>query len=309
MNPFRSKLSTKTADSQKTNRTSNGMNLRDWLTQAEKKLKSAGIGSARLDVLILLEDELAKDRSWLLAHPENAMRPEELKSLNKEIHRRIKHEPIAYIRGFSEFYGRRFVVNKDVLEPRPESETMIELLKNLLCHDSAIYRDTPCIVDVGTGSGALAITAKLEITDSKVLAVDIDPKCLVVARQNAKAHGVKIKFFQGDLLSPLLSTDYRLPTAILLANLPYVPRNFRINQAAAVEPRLAIFGGSDGLDVYRRLFDQLSKGTTLRGERTEYILTESLPPQHEKLAAIAKIVGYKLKKSSDFIQLFAPDGS
>lgn len=284
------------------------MILKDWLKQAETRLKSADIGTARLDVLILLEDETGKDRSWLLAHAESPLQGRALQRLDRKLKRRQKHEPLAYIRGFSEFYGRRFKVNKNVLEPRPESETMVDLLKNLLYHNFHIPEDGPpeapealkevLIADVGTGSGALAITAKLEIPEAKVIATDIDPKCLSVARQNAKAQNVKIKFLQGDLLNALPPTPYSLHT--ILANLPYVPRNLRINQAAAMEPRLAIDGGSDGLDVYRRLFEQLSKV----GIKSKYVFTESLPPQHKKLADIAQKVSYRLRQTKDFIQVF-----
>src|SRR5688572_26953494 len=110
------------------------MLIADFLQKAETKLKTAGIGSAQLDCVILLEDELHKDRAWLLAHPEHEVAHTHLKKLEKQVIRRAAHEPLAYIRGFTEFYGRKFKVNKRVLEPRPESEAMIELLKQLTKH-------------------------------------------------------------------------------------------------------------------------------------------------------------------------------
>lgn len=274
------------------------MKFKQWLKQAETKLKAAGIGSSRLDALILLEDELGKDRSWLLAHPETTLQGQSLQTLDRRIERRLKHEPLAYIRGFSEFYGRKFIVNKEVLEPRPESETMVELLLDL-AKSQKLKAKSLTIVDVGTGSGALAITAKLEIPQAEVIATDIDPKCLSVAKRNARAHSAKIKFRQGDLLQPLLAFSFQL--SAILANLPYVPRNLRTNQAAAMEPRLAIDGGQDGLEVYRRFFEQLTK----LEHKPKFILTESLPPQHKKMAEIAKAVGYKLDQTNDFIQVFA----
>src|SRR3990167_5993439 len=125
------------------------MKIEGWLKDATEKLRTIGIGSARLDSLILLEDELGRDRAWILAHPETILQGSTLKKLNKKLARRAKHEPLAYIRGFSEFYGRKFKVNKRVLEPRPESETIIDLLKNLLHHDSSISEDSPLkIADV-----------------------------------------------------------------------------------------------------------------------------------------------------------------
>src|SRR5882757_1080566 len=125
------------------------MRVDDWLKQAQQKLETAGIGTARLDTLVLLEDELNKSRAHLLAHPELNLTPKNVQVLSEQLARRARHEPLAYLRGKTEFYGREFVVRPAVLEPRPESETMIELLK---------AADLPAklrIADIGTGSGAL----------------------------------------------------------------------------------------------------------------------------------------------------------
>lgn len=285
-----------------------------WLKQATNTLKGVGISSARLDSLILLEDELGRDRAWVLAHPEATVQGTSLYRLNKKVARRVSHEPLAYIRGFTEFYGRKFKVNKRVLEPRPESETMIELLKELVGSRKSIVDSKVAIADVGTGSGALGITAVLELHNPEVDLYDIDASCLAVARHNAHMHELNLHCYKRDLLSrPIRAYD------ILLANLPYVPDRWKINKAAAMEPRIAIFGGKDGLDIYRRLFEQLnSTGTTRRSPNKQfnsstgrtrrqwpmYVLTESLPPQHQKLAKIAKKAGYHLVKNQDFIQLF-----
>ena len=280
-----------------------------WLARASKILKNAGIGSAYLDTLILLEDETGHDRAWLLAHSETLLQGRALQRLERQIARRTKHEPLAYIRSRTQFYDREFYISKQVLEPRPESETMITLLKDLLYHKPLVYRVPPCrvaragsckVIDLGTGSGALAITTKLEMPKIEVTATDIDPKCLKVARQNAHKYSVKIKFLRGDLLLPLKPWTLDSGLWTILANLPYVPDNFHINQAAAMEPRLAIFGGRDGLNVYHRLFIQLQPLKT----QPRFILTESMPPQHKKLAQIARSSGFKLKTTEDFIQLF-----
>jgi len=284
------------------------MKSSEWLSQATLKLKQSGIGTARLDALVLLEEAASLDRAHLLAHPETTLQGQTLQRLNGWVERRIGHEPLAYIRGKTEFYGRKFIINKDVLEPRPESETMIELLKSTYSKSQNYHllEDGPLtdqqmvnlILDVGTGSGALAVTAKLEIPELEVMATDIDPQCLVVARQNAKKHKANIKFLQGNLLEKLTADSLQL-TAIL-ANLPYVPDTYTINQAAAMEPRLAIYGGSDGLDLYRQLFNQLNRGK----HRVQYIFTESLPMQHKQLTNIANDAGYKVQETDDFIQLF-----
>ncbi len=268
------------------------MTLQVWLAQATKTLEKAGVGSAHLDALILLEDELGKDRGWLLAHPETEISKSALKRLGAKLKKRESHLPLAYIRGFTEFYGRKFLVNRHVLEPRPESETMIELLLKLPIPDEAN------IADVGTGSGALGITAKLELPDAQVDLYDIDAGALAVAKHNQALHELHLHTRKSDLLNRhLRSYD------VILANLPYVPDHYKINQAAAMEPRIAIFGGKDGLDVYSRFFVQLQRFTW----KPKFILTESLPPQHQELANFAAEWEFNLYKSENFIQVFKPE--
>lgn len=275
------------------------MTIGEWLQKTQIKLTQAGVASARLDSLILLEDTLGKDRAYLLAHLEINIDEPEATKLNRQINRRLHHEPLAYIRGKTEFYGRQFVVNKDVLVPRPETETMIDLLKQIMGGDRWKMEDGKIqLIDMGTGSGCLAITAKLELPVVDVIAIDIDPKCLKVARNNALNLNAEVKFLKGDLLEPLYAihnTPY-----VILANLPYVPDKFTINEAAMNEPRQAIFGGSDGLNLYRRLFEQIDS----KPRKPYYILTESLPMQHELLANIALESKYVLVKTDGFIQAF-----
>ncbi|MGH7237570.1 MAG: N5-glutamine methyltransferase family protein [Candidatus Saccharimonadales bacterium] len=264
-----------------------------WLNTATATLSSADILTARLDSLVLLEDTTGKDRGWLLAHPEYELSQTQVKKLDGFIERRTTHEPLAYIRHKTEFYGREFYVDRRVLEPRPDSETMIDLLKSLKLLSKSI------IIDIGTGSGALAITAKLELPQNQVLASDNDPNCLTIARGNASRLAAEINFYQGDLLNGVPSNMLRLPATIIM-NLPYVPDDFPINKAAESEPKTAILGGSDGLDLYRQIFRQITKLEL----KPDYILTEAMPPQHERLAEIAGAAGFRLTKTDDFIQLF-----
>lgn len=280
------------------------MNVDQWLTQATARLNEAGIGTARLDSLILLEDIACQDRAWLLAHPEFVLAGAQLKKLENVLSRRAGHEPLAYIRGRTEFYGREFLLTKDVLEPRPESETMIDLLKALpvLASGGSAVPSSPAknsqsalIADIGTGSGALGITAQLELPNTHVALLEVDPKAAKIAQINVDKFTLSISITVGDLLA---KTD--APYDVLLCNLPYVPDSFHINQAAMREPKLAIFGGADGLDVYRKLFKQLKK----RPQRPLYILCESLPPQHTKLTSIAEEAGYNQTQEEDFIQVF-----
>lgn len=269
----------------------------DFLDRATRQLKKAGIGTARLDCLVLLEDELGQDRSWILAHNDDCLSVNTMHKLNTKVLRRSAHEPLAYIRHKTEFYGRTFYIDRRVLEPRPESETMIDLLKAL----PSIDRRDPAeqlVVDIGTGSGVLAITAKLELPHLVIKAVDIDLGCLHVASRNAHTLRANITLHKGNLLNSAAAAGDAIYA--LLCNLPYVPDSFQINPAATWEPRLAIFGGKDGLDLYRRLFMECQSSCL----PPRFILTETLPIQHTSLTGIAQQHGYSLRRTDDFIQLF-----
>jgi release factor glutamine methyltransferase len=268
------------------------MDIGTWLQKSTQKLRTAGIPTARLDCLVLLEDILNKNRTHLLAHPEDMLSSAQIVELDHNIVRRSAHEPLAYIRGKSEFYGRTFLVDKHVLEPRPESETMIEMLKAVA---TSALPAKPHIVDVGAGSGALGITAKLELPAAYVDLIEIDRAALAVAKKNINMLSKNMNIFENDLLTNI-SANYD----VVLANLPYVPDEFHINTAAEAEPHIAIFGGPDGLDIYRRLFRQIA----VQSHKPSFIFTEALPPQHDLLAAIALKNGMKLTKADDFIQQF-----
>ncbi len=210
------------------------MLLHEWLKLTTRQLQQAGIATARLDCLVLLGDELERDKSWLLSHSEHELQGSVLKKLSTKVTQRVRHIPLAYIRGHTEFYGLEFAVNAHTLVPRPETETMIEVLKDLLFRHPgldpgssqkssaegtnyspgfrlagrndkggrhAVQDDAGMtLLDIGTGSGAIAITAKLELPQAHVIASDIDQECLKIARQNAKTLGANIKFLDGNLL-------------------------------------------------------------------------------------------------------------
>ncbi len=282
------------------------MTVSKWLHLATKLLETAKIGTARLDALVLLEDCSGKDRAWLLANPDYELPADVDAKLTKLLSRRARHEPLSYIRGFTEFYGRKFVVNAAVLEPRPESETMIELLKQLIQSPTKGPKTAQTgpedgsgwhIADVGTGSGVLGITAKLELPEAEIGLLEIDSKALKVAKTNVDLFTIYVTLKKSDLLSAA-GAKYD----ILLCNLPYVPENYRLNRAATLEPPIAIFGGPDGLDIYRKLFKQLK----IVGQKPLYILTESFPDQHGLLEQIAAAAGYQQLQEDDFIQVFTP---
>lgn len=260
-----------------------------FLHTATQQLTAAGIATARLDTLILMEDQLRQDRGHLLAHPEAIMTNNDKDVLSQQLQRRTQHIPLAYIRGKSEFYGREFVITPAVLQPRPESETMIERLLELNLAPNTR------IADVGTGSGALGITAQLELPTAQVELLEIDQGAIDVAKMNVVNHTLSIAVMQSDLLK-----QSRQNYDVLLCNLPYVPDDFHINTAALHEPKLALFGGPDGLDLYRALFADMQS----LQHKPLYILTESLPPQHAALRLIAAAHGYHQQMSDDFIQVF-----
>ncbi len=264
------------------------MTIETFLSEGMARLKAAGIESARLDCLLFLEDTLKMPRASILAHLDREIDPAPLLHLHTKITQRTMGVPVAYIRGHAAFYGREFIVNEHVLVPRPEAEAMVEMLKAL-----PLPRQ-PRIVDVGTGSGCIGITAALEIPQSRVTLIDIDAKALAVAKDNAKKHAAKnVHVEHADLL------EKQTPCDVVLANLPYIPDNYPINKSAEHEPALAIFAGSDGLKLYRQLFRHIE------GLRPLYVLTEALEHQHKALAGIAASAGYKLTKTSGLEQLFS----
>lgn len=274
------------------------MEISQWLENAVKKL-SAGSGTARLDAEVILSSALEVDRSWLHSHSEQPIPENILNIINKQLKRRLTHEPLAYILEKTEFYGRDFYITNGVLVPRPESETMIDLCKQYCA--KLVNKNTAVLVDVGTGSGALAITAALETETNDVVAIDIDDKCIEVADKNTKIYNLNIKLIKGDLIKPLKELDLADKSLILLANLPYVPDKYAINNEAQNEPSHAIFGGQDGLSLYNKLFQQL---TDIKFSQL-ILFTESLPPQHDGLRALAQNYNLKEIAEDDFIQVFS----
>ncbi|MBZ0286794.1 MAG: peptide chain release factor N(5)-glutamine methyltransferase [Anaerolineae bacterium] len=206
--------------------------------------------SASLDIQRLLGFVLDKDRAYLLAHPEHILETEEYVAYIALIERAAAGEPLPYILGRQAFYDRDLIVSPAVLIPRPETEQLVE---NALGFARSRPRCTA--VDVGTGSGAIAVTVAANCPTAAVYAVDVSPAALDIARQNAEAGGAKVTFFQGDLLVPLLERDIKVD--LLMANLPYIARAELADLVVSrYEPSLALDGGEDGFDLVRRLLDQ-----------------------------------------------------
>ena len=267
--------------------------INEWLLHNELTLKESGIVSARLDCILLLEDELGKTREWILAHSEDRILESHLLELNTKITQRAQRTPLAYIRNTQEFYGRSFYVDESVLIPRPESESMINLLQKYN------QKNPATIVDVGTGSGCLSITTKLQMPGANVIATDISKNALAVAKQNAERFGADVQFLQSNLLANapnILDTN----PYTLLANLPYVPTGFITSPEITKEPPTALFSGDDGLDLYRRLWHQIK----YLQRKPTVVITESLQSQHQILIELAESAGYKIDEIEVLCQRF-----
>ena len=228
--------------------------LAEALRAAAARLEPVA-GSGRLDATLLLEHATGEDRVAFVRDGERAFAPAARQRFDALVARRLGGIPVAYLTGEAGFYGRTFAVDERVLVPRPESEHLVEELVAAL---RAAGAAAPAIADVGTGSGALAVTAALELPAAGVFASDVSADALAVARANAARHGVarRCTFLHGDLTAPLARFA---PFAALVANLPYVP-TAQVPEApdpAGYEPRLALDGGADGLDLYRRLLAEL----------------------------------------------------
>jgi release factor glutamine methyltransferase len=196
---------------------------------------------------ILQQHSPQHDRAWLISNWNQSLLSGTQKLFSELVAHRVAGEPIQYITGETEFYGLPFRVTPDVLIPRPETEHLVEKVIELAAHF-----EQPRIVDVGTGSGAIAVSLAHKLPHAQITVTDICPQALAVVRENAKRNGAALRFFTGDLLAPVADERFE----IVVSNPPYVPNGDRASLAVEVrdyEPALALFAGDDGLDVYRRL--------------------------------------------------------
>jgi len=223
----------------------------EHLVSVRARLRDAGIPECDLEGELILQHVLGIDAAGMFASMNDTIRPgieAELRSLTS---RRASREPLAYITGRRGFYGRELSVTPDVLIPRQETELLVDLaLRWVTSHP--FKQSNVRIADIGTGSGALAVTLAAELGQSHVDAVDVSPSALNVAQQNALEHHVadRINFYEGDLITPLIGRTYD----IVLANLPYVTANNLSSAQPEVlrEPVLALLGGEDGMDLIKR---------------------------------------------------------
>lgn len=216
------------------------------LRQAAGALTSV-TDTPRLEAEVLLTDVLNISRTALLAHPEWPLTPGQLSSYHSLVRRRASNYPLPYLTGRVEFYGLEFEITPDVLIPRPETETLVDL---------ALARRPATVADVGTGCGCIAISLAVHLSEALVYAIEISPAALAVARRNAERHDVadRVRLMVGDVLSPRPG-----PVDLIVSNPPYIPTGECASLPASVrdhEPRLALDGGANGLAVIQRLLAQ-----------------------------------------------------
>lgn len=224
---------------------------------ARQRLEAGGIAAAPESVDILLAAALGRDRAFIHAHPEYRPSPSEQAGFTGWVERRLRGEPVQYILGRQEFYGREFMVTPAVLIPRPETELLAEAA---LEKANTPRRASPPLrlVDIGTGSGCIAITVALELAArgqaANIIATEISPDALGVAKQNALRWQAAVEFQLGDLLEPWRDQAGRFD--LILSNPPYIPESELEGLQREVreyEPRVALLAGATGLENYARL--------------------------------------------------------
>ena len=244
----------------------NDSRVRELLSRAVSCLATAGIDSARLDAEVLLGDVLTMTREQLIVAAHLSLQAHQVQRFEALLQRRLEREPVAYIIGRQEFWSLDFQVSRDVLIPRPETERLIEVALLLAAQSRS---DKPVrVLDIGTGSGAIAVSIAKELPSARIYATDISPTALAIARRNAKLNGVieRINFRGGDLYTAIADQEARFD--LIVANPPYIRRAEIATLKPEVsqwEPRAALDGGADGLDFYRRIAAQAGQFLAPKG--------------------------------------------
>ena len=264
------------------------MIISEWLKAAIKSLKNVGISSARLDAELILANTLRKNRTYLHAHLDEEIDPRRFDIANARLDLRLDRVPIAYILGYKEFYGRRFTVSPSVLIPRPESEDLISLFLELTASEIA----EKVLIDVGTGSGCLGITAKLERSNLSVILSDISKPALNIAEKNANALNADVHIQQQSLLNGQLK-----PVDYIFANLPYVDKNWDVSPELQYEPDIALFAEDEGLKLILQLISQAPRCLISEG----LLFIEADPQQHNRIIDEAVKNGFVKERALDYI--------
>lgn len=270
--------------------------IKEALAAARAYLNVKGILGAALDAEVLLMHCTGLDRVALLRDDHLVLTPDQEAAFSKLVERRGKAEPIAYLTGRREFMGLDFAVDPRVLIPRPETEMMVERVLG--------FPNKRIIIDVGAGSGAVAVSLATFLPDAQIYATDISAQALEVAQKNASRHrvGERIAFFQGDLLEPLRGLGLEGRADVITANLPYVPSRELpelMPDVRLYEPALALDGGTDGLDLYRRLIPAAREFLASQG----HLLMEITPGQGDILLRLLSADGWQARVEFDLAGL------
>ena len=271
------------------------LTVNDWLADATRQLVFNNVPSARLDAELLLAHTLRQPRTWLHGHGDDILEDRMIEIANARLDLRIDRVPVAYIVGHKEFYGRRFKVTTATLIPRPESEALIEVLNGTLPINESLLNERPLrLVDVGTGSGILGITAKLEHPELDVTLADISRHALKVATTNATTLHAEVTALQSNLLA-----DYPFVADIIIANLPYVNPEWERSPETDHEPPLALFAEKNGLSLIFELLIQ-TKSKLVNGGK---LILEADPEQHPDIIKEAIKNGLVLTETNDYALL------
>lgn len=250
--------------------------VKEALTAAIKFLEAQNISGARLDAELLLAYVLQKDRAWLKAHDDATLTEFQSADFESLISRRSEHIPVVHLTGTREFFGMDISITPEVLTPRVETEQMVEWA-------IAYAPENSRLVDIGTGSGAIAIAIAEHRPDLRITATDISERELGVARRNVRQFSLEIELLESDLWSNLADRQFET----IVTNLPYLRADADLMPEVQREPAVALFGGNDGLDLYRRFLAGIKDHLVPGG----FLFTECDPWQHEDLIAEAAKYG------------------
>ncbi len=261
------------------------MTIGHVLKNSSQTLEKAGISSHRLDTLVLLEYASNRSREHLLANPNSDLDKKIVTEFNFFIAQRAQRVPLVHLINQREFYGLMFMITPDVLTPRVETEQMVEWAIQYAFKNSDL-------IDIGTGSGAIALSIAHHRPDLSITATEISPTAMTLAKKNAAQLKLNTKFIQSDLFD-----DISGKFSTIVTNLPYLKNDAELMPEVRREPAVALFGGNDGLELYRRFFHQLGNHLAPNG----YVFIESDPWQQPELIHEAAQAGLALTEQGYFI--------
>jgi release factor glutamine methyltransferase len=266
--------------------------LGDIVQHTAHRFESAGIESAKIDAEVLISSALNIERYKLVSHRDRLLEENEISKIEKYTKRRLRFEPVAYIVGVKEFYSLEFIVNRDVLIPRPETELLV---------DMAVYWGEPnaMVLDLCTGSGAVAVALKHTRHDLDVYASDICAKAIKTAKKNSGniLGQKKIKFFEGDLFLPFAGVKFNM----IVSNPPYIDINLKGNlqRDLSFEPEIALYTENHG----KKIIEDIIKNSVKYMKDNGVLILEIGSDQHEFVRAKGKKHGFEVSILNDYAGL------